>query len=707
MKIRVLTVASIAIAIAACTPGGSGGKPGQLPQNTSPVITDPGPLTVPENTAAVTTLTVTDAEGNAVSLSLSGDDAGAFSITSAGVLSFLLPPDFENPGDMTGDNIYQVTVTASDTYTPDNTVDLTVEVTDDPNETFPMTWQGVSQPHPDAFVNANILSSFEFPGLIQSDTAKFDVTGAFADPAIAAGGWNNLAGNADAAWIGDASVTTCEIGGGNCDGPQGSILIKDVVVNKGSITFLMSGGSGANNVGVEVILSADDSVLATYTPNSCGDAYLKGDQHYVHFETSGLIGTTIDVRIFDEESGGCGFVAFDHFYQTDTPQGPSAGSVSAPLNPVNVTSEPAAITGLIPQASFETPVDMIANRGWVGTGAFANPTNDTWWEGTARASNGAAARLGNRAISTCEINDNAAGCDAPVGTLTSPSFTVTDNFINFLMSGGNGGAPVGLNLLDGAGNVIHTYTPNSCGPSHIDGDNDWVWIDVSALAGASIKLQAFDNEAGGCGFLSFDHFYQGPAAWDPGANGTDGGTVALTPAVEANLGFNVSLPDDAFVQVIGNFDDATTNNWTATGDFLNPAGADAWRGTSGEARVGIHAVSTCELNNNANGCDAPTGTLTSPGFTVDAARPYLNFLMAGGNGAAPVGLRVLDMGGTEIASFMPNSCGPSFINGDDDWVSIDLTAEAGNMVQVEIFDNEPGGCGFVSWDHVHMSATQK
>ena len=159
--------------------------------------------------------------------------------------------------------------------------------------------------------------------------------------------------------------------------------------------------------------------------------------------------------------------------------------------------------------------------------------------------------------------------------------------------------------------------------------------------------------------------------------------------------------------MIASFDDATANNWTATLDFMNPAGADAWQGTSGEARVGLRAVSTCELNNNANGCDAPTGTLTSPGFTVDAARPYLNFLMGGGNGSAPVGLRVLDMGSTEIASFTPNSCGPSFFNGEDDWVTIDLSAQAGDVVQIEVFDNESGGCGFVSFDHPHMSATPK
>ncbi len=138
---------------------------------------------------------------------------------------------------------------------------------------------------------------------------------------------------------------------------------------------------------------------------------------------------------------------------------------------------------------------------------------------------------------------------------------------------------------------------------------------------------------------------------------------------------------------------------------MNPAAAGSWQNLAGAARVGDRYVTTCEMNANAAGCDAPTGSLTSPMFMVDAARPYLNLLLTGGNGSAPVGMRVLNAQATEVASSTPNSCGPPWIDGDDDWVSIDLTAQVGNMVQVEIFDNEPGGCGFVSFDHVHMSGT--
>ena len=66
--------------------------------------------------------TATDPDGDSVSLSLMGDDASLFELaadTEAGngaeqVLSFKKSPDFEMPGDQDEDNLYQVTVRASD-----------------------------------------------------------------------------------------------------------------------------------------------------------------------------------------------------------------------------------------------------------------------------------------------------------------------------------------------------------------------------------------------------------------------------------------------------------------------------------------------------------------------------------------------------------------------------------------------------------------
>ncbi|MBH1988336.1 MAG: DUF4347 domain-containing protein, partial [Burkholderiales bacterium] len=86
---------------------------------------------VAETRTAVTTVVATDAEGSAVSYSIiGGADAGKFSINSStGVLTFNAAPDFENPTDVGGNNVYDVIVRASaggqiDTQT------LAVNVTD-------------------------------------------------------------------------------------------------------------------------------------------------------------------------------------------------------------------------------------------------------------------------------------------------------------------------------------------------------------------------------------------------------------------------------------------------------------------------------------------------------------------------------------------------------------------------------------------------
>ena len=84
-------------------------------------ITDPGAISVDENTT-VTTLSATKSDSNAtVAWSLSDaeeDDHQLFGIDpSSGALTFRVAPDFENPEDISGtvsDNTYSVTVKATE-----------------------------------------------------------------------------------------------------------------------------------------------------------------------------------------------------------------------------------------------------------------------------------------------------------------------------------------------------------------------------------------------------------------------------------------------------------------------------------------------------------------------------------------------------------------------------------------------------------------
>ncbi|MDF8333605.1 Calx-beta domain-containing protein [Novosphingobium cyanobacteriorum] len=72
--------------------------------------------TVAENSTAVTAVTATNPAGGALAYSIvGGDDLGLFNIDVAtGVLSFKAAPDFEAPGDVGSNNVYNLTVRVSD-----------------------------------------------------------------------------------------------------------------------------------------------------------------------------------------------------------------------------------------------------------------------------------------------------------------------------------------------------------------------------------------------------------------------------------------------------------------------------------------------------------------------------------------------------------------------------------------------------------------
>ena len=94
-------------------------------------------FTQPENRiSTLYTYRATDPEGSSVMWSVGGPDGSKFTIdVSSGALSFTDPPDFDAPGDVGEDNVYNVTVRARDpdSYTASLLVTVTVtEVNEGP-----------------------------------------------------------------------------------------------------------------------------------------------------------------------------------------------------------------------------------------------------------------------------------------------------------------------------------------------------------------------------------------------------------------------------------------------------------------------------------------------------------------------------------------------------------------------------------------------
>ena len=105
--------------------------------NEGPIISGTGEFTVRENHDAVLgTYTGRDPEDPSLEItrwSVTGRDGGDFAINEDGELAFRNPPDYERPADSNRDNVYQVTVRASDSRNYGNfEVTVTVEAVNEP-----------------------------------------------------------------------------------------------------------------------------------------------------------------------------------------------------------------------------------------------------------------------------------------------------------------------------------------------------------------------------------------------------------------------------------------------------------------------------------------------------------------------------------------------------------------------------------------------
>ncbi|MBV7339849.1 cadherin repeat domain-containing protein [Chloroflexi bacterium TSY] len=106
-----------------------------VPENVAPIISGNNLASVAENQSSAIDVNATDdsdAEGAGLIFRLSGGaDQGLFAIdTSSGVVTFVNAPDFENPADADGNNIYNIQVTVTDSGELTAVQDIVITVTD-------------------------------------------------------------------------------------------------------------------------------------------------------------------------------------------------------------------------------------------------------------------------------------------------------------------------------------------------------------------------------------------------------------------------------------------------------------------------------------------------------------------------------------------------------------------------------------------------
>ena len=112
--------------------GGDGGNtPAPVaPTNRAPTFTSAQTVSVAENSSgSFYSAAATDPDGDAVAITLAaGGDAAAFSFSN-GALSFVRPPNFDQPTDADYDNLYTITLVAQDANGASTNLTVTVRVT--------------------------------------------------------------------------------------------------------------------------------------------------------------------------------------------------------------------------------------------------------------------------------------------------------------------------------------------------------------------------------------------------------------------------------------------------------------------------------------------------------------------------------------------------------------------------------------------------
>lgn len=208
-----------------------------------------------DESGTVLTVSATDAEGDAITYSISGDDAEFFSISSAGAITFDDDPNFEAPGDDNRNNDYVFTAKATDEHGEYSTVTVTVnvdDVSDDPTPAANTSYTGTAGANDVAATAA--VTAIDMAG----GNDSLVLSGG-----IAASGSVDMGSGADYLQItgGTAGATAAiDLGTGNDE------IELDVDLGANAVTIDLGGGNDIVNI--------DDAQSATHVLENFGSGDL-------------------------------------------------------------------------------------------------------------------------------------------------------------------------------------------------------------------------------------------------------------------------------------------------------------------------------------------------------------------------------------------------------------------------------------------------
>lgn len=180
---------------------------------------------------------------------------------------------------------------------------------------------------------------------------------------------------------------------------------------------------------------------------------------------------------------------------------------------------------------FEVPDgSTLADDGWTGTGDLAPSFQP--------ATSGGDYFIGAKRINTWETGVTPG--DDRQGTLTSPEFALTRNFVSLLVGGGKRTAESGQVLeaqLLVDGSVVRSLSGDD------SGQLNWKGWDVSEFAGKQAQLRIVDQATGGWGHLTLDHVMLTDQAAVPRSDETTVNLVVDGQVVRSTTGANSEVLD--------------------------------------------------------------------------------------------------------------------------------------------------------------------
>ena len=175
------------------------------------------------------------------------------------------------------------------------------------------------------------------------------------------------------------------------------------------------------------------------------------------------------------------------------------GGGNHPHDPATSDAPEPTGTLLFPHADLEPPnpgVTTYEDLGWTATGGLVHQPVSTGAIG------------GQQPVSGFEgiglINTFTNGNDQAQGALTSPTFTITHPYINFLIGGGNHPYP-GNNDATAVLLLVNSQVVNSATGQNNEALN-WVSFNVSQYIGQQAQIEIVDQNSGGFGHINADEF---------------------------------------------------------------------------------------------------------------------------------------------------------------------------------------------------------